>query len=69
MGFPIGPVKMFCSSRQHRRGSRQQTPGPVACSRVPSEVQWGGVSGKKLTESGKIAGCSWHMHILTGLLM
>ena len=25
------PVKMFWSSRQHRRISRQQTPGPLAC--------------------------------------
>ena len=25
------PVKMFCSSRQHGRSSRQQTPGPLAC--------------------------------------
>ena len=25
------PVKVFCSSRQHRRSSRQQTRGPLAC--------------------------------------
>ena len=56
------PVKMFCSSRQHR-SSRQQTPGPFACWRAHSEVQCG-VSGKKLTEGSKIAGCWYH---LTGL--
>ena len=54
---------MFCSSRQHGRNRRQQTPGSLACSRAPGEVQCG-VTGKKLTEGGKIAGCQ---HILTGL--
>ena len=59
------PVKMFrtCSSRQHRRSSRQQIPGPLACYRAPSEVQCG-VSCKKLTEGSKIASCQ---HILTEL--
>ena len=42
----------------------QQTPDPLACCRAPSEVQCG-VSSKKLTEGGKIAGCG---HILTGLV-
>ena len=58
------PVKMFCSSRQHIRSSRQQIPGPLACWRAHSEVQCG-VSSKKLTVGGKITGC-WH--ILTGLI-
>ena len=57
------PVKMFSSSRQHSRSSRQQTPGSLACCRAPSEVQCE-VSGNKLTAAGKIAGCR---HILTGL--
>ena len=55
---------MFCSSRQHRRSSRQQTPGPLSCYRAHSEVQCG-VSSKKLTEGGKIASCR---HILTRLI-
>ena len=38
---------------------------PLACYRGPSEVQCG-VSGKKLTEGAKIAGCQ---HILTGLII
>ena len=58
------PCQNVCSSRQHRRSSRQQTPGPLACWRVPSEVPCG-LSIKKLTEDAKIACCQ---HILRGLL-
>ena len=39
-------------------------PGRLACQRAPSEVQYG-VSNKKLTEGGKIAGCQ---HIMIGLI-
>ena len=59
----ISPVKMFCSSRQHSRSSRQQMPDPLASKRAPSEVQCG-VSSKYLTEGSKIVSCR---HILTGL--
>ena len=64
-GTYCSPVKMFCSSRQHRKSSRQQMPSPLARWWAPGEVQCG-VSGKKLTEGSKIAGCR---HILTGLLL
>ena len=59
----VSIVRMFCSSRQRSRSSRQPIRGPLACLKAPSGVQCG-VSGKKLTEGSKIAG---FRYILTGL--